>query len=858
MVILFIFITAALWLLPGCLCARTVLDGLPLRERLRDRRLPVILAASLLAEYVIWYRALGPLGPIGQVRALALRTVSYQGLMQWVVRASLCLLLGGVAGLAARNLRVRGGKIAVRRSRVSRGCEHAAAATLSVAAIALALVVSFAADGGRQLAIEAVCRRSRGVSEDTGYVVVKNTGAWPNAPQTVWLSTDSDDLRQYQRQRLTLAPGERVTITENADTFLSIRRSGGDTVYLSDAFGNVLDSVQLPETPTDSVYQRQGDGWELILPDAVSEAVAAPRFSAQSGFYPDTFELTITAAPDTKVYYTLDGGDPDPEDTLYTEPIRVYDRSDEPNRFRSVQNVQEDYLDKDPIGQKPVDKAFIVRAVAVDADGRRSETVTQTYFVGQSGYSDGLVISLTADSDELFGPDGIYVTGTAYDAWYAEKRAAEAEGRAFDDEMPALNYEQRGAESERVGYMTVFQDGETLFEQPVGVRVQGNTSRRYALKRFAVYSRAIYSGSGLFSVAPFGDQGSHAVVLRAGLDNAVSHAIAAGRDVAVLRTRPVRVFVNGEFWYDTFLQEKYCNTYFAQTFHVSKQNVEYIGIGTWSNTTPEERRSYEELLNFAAEHDLSDAQEYAALASMMDVQSYIDYACIQVYLGNADASERMNTCVWRTKIDEHTFYGDGRWRWALYDMDLRRKANRTEDAPTDAQINSFTAKRNENWPALLSGGVLYEALRQNDAFCRQFVLTFMDLVNTTFSEAHAAEVLTRFGSDLDYDDGFFRDRGDYMIRYLAEEFGLTGQTVPVTLTTDDPEAGTLSINTITPPLADGSWSGMYFTDYPVTLTAEPAPGRTFDHWEINGRRVNDATTSVTISGQEVIAHAVFK
>ena len=43
-----------------------------------------------------------------------------------------------------------------------------------------------------------------------------------------------------------------------------------------------------------------------------------------------------------------------------------------------------------------------------------------------------------------------------------------------------------------------------------------------------------------------------------------------------------------------------------------------------------------------------------------------------------------------------------------------------------------------------------------------------------------------------------------------------------------------------------TWSGKYFTDFPVTAKASPKDGYAFDHWEVTGATVSD-TTSDTIT-----------
>ena len=857
MTVLYLIAILAVWLLPILISLSIVFDG----ERLRvsDRRLAFAVLADAVLLWMVWFRPAGPFGPISQLLALLHHTVSSQQLVSWSVTMMLSAAVGLLVGLLVRNVRYRRG-FRLRRTRVSMRGRRFTALAFAVAAIGASLLLSAAADSARQISIQEVCRRARGVDEDRAYVVLKNDGDWPNAPKELFLTTDPDEPAQYRTSSLSIAPGDTAQVSENADLFLSIRRSGGDTVFLMDDFGRVLDSVELPELLADMAYRRTDAGWELAaVAENTDVQISAPTFSAPGGFYDEAFDLTLRAAPGQQIYYTTDGSTPDADSALYTAPIHVYDRSGEANRYRSVQNVQEDYLDKEPIGKTPVDKAFVVRAVAMDEAGKSSEIATLSYFINKNDYASGLVISLTADPDELFGTEGIYVTGEEYDAWYAEKRAAEAAGKTFEEEAPTPNYQRRGAETERAAELEVFDDGAPLLNQPVGIRIQGNTSSENALKRFSVFARSIYSGSRLLRVSPFSGKDTHSFILRSGLVNAINHAMAAGRDVAVLQTRPARAFLNGEFWYDTFVQEKYNRTYFEKTFHVFRENVEYIEIGVWSNATQEERDTVESLLTLAEQEDLRSDESYEQFCRQIDVQSYIDYCCIQAYLLNADTNEHLNTGFWRTGMDEHTTYGDGRWRWVLNDLDPHHgDIRKAVGAETAAEINPFTAKRGEDWDNMFHDGRLYQALMENPTFRTQLARTFMDLVNTNFTQTRMEQILASFGVDMDYDGGFFRDRTGYMIGYVAEEVGISDTTAALTLQTDTPDAGTVRLNTITPDLSSGAWSGEYYTDLSVLLTASPAPGHTFDHWEVNGERLQDAEIELKLSEGGTTVHAVFR
>ena len=79
--------------------------------------------------------------------------------------------------------------------------------------------------------------------------------------------------------------------------------------------------------------------------------------------------------------------------------------------------------------------------------------------------------------------------------------------------------------------------------------------------------------------------------------------------------------------------------------------------------------------------------------------------------------------------------------------------------------------------------------------------------------------------------------------HLAEEFDLTGELETVEITTRDPELGTVVVNTSEIDLSDGSWSGKYYEDYPITITAYPAEGCRFVGWKGD---VEDGAESLTI------------
>jgi hypothetical protein len=157
-------------------------------------------------------------------------------------------------------------------------------------------------------------------------------------------------------------------------------------------------------------------------------------------------------------------------------------------------------------------------------------------------------------------------------------------------------------------------------------------------------------------------------------------------------------------------------------------------------------------------------------------------------------------------------------------------------------------------------GVFWQALTVREDFRKQFVISFMDILNTNFTLSNAETILNEYGYDISYEDYFFRERPKYIVQYMAEEFGLAGTMGKVTLSSN--KAGSpIMLNTITPQIASEgeSWSGNYLTAYPVTVTAAQ---NGFDHWEVtsNGQTSNytDTTIEVPVVEGGVEIYAVYK
>lgn len=680
-----------------------------------------------------------------------------------------------------------------------------------------------------------------------------------------YMSDDPTNLKKSQLHDVTIGANGFVLLYANGEAdsgeSLNFKLSPeGEKIFLSDAAGNLVDKVYVPKQDFGTVYARTTDGADTwcqqsettdcsnagatIMP---SKALAEPVFSHESGFYEEAFFLTLEAEKGQKIYYTLDGSAPTEHSHVYTEPLLIENISDQPNVCNAVQKVVQEWRDYTPV-TSPVDKAVIVRAVTMDDENRVSDVATNTYFVGEEEYRNKTVPSIVADYDDLFGSQGIFVTGDQYDEYYLSN---------YETEWVAPNFLQSGRRWEVQGNVQLLQDGVQTLNQQVGIRTQGASTRLNPRKRMSIFSREEYSGNRYFEGLTFDGKKSHAFSLNASVSNVALPELVKDRDVAVQDAISTVVFLNGEYWYEAYALEKYNKDYLNEVYGVSPDNVILIknqGIGEGPENSYD---IYGGLLAYVANTDLSVEENYRTLEQMADMQSYIDYICANVYLCNMDMSETKNYLCWRTIMDDGSDVGDTRWHWMMYDTDCVEWMNWSYyDASEKAEVNSFTETMQFTGMAV-DEHLLYSSAKKSEIFRKQFVLSFLDMANVNFSMENVTKIFEEWNSSTDIYGSFFEHRFDYIVPYMAEEFELSGTLENVTLKINDPNGGMIHLNTTAPDLSHGSWTGKYYTDYPVTVTAIPAEGYEFAGWS-GSVTADSATIEAEVLAGGITLEAVFE
>lgn len=656
-----------------------------------------------------------------------------------------------------------------------------------------------------------------------------------------YLSDDKEHLYKCCLPSVELSPGGYYVIHSKCDEMakeeacLNFRISAqGETLYLSSQTGEAIDVVNVPAVDTNTTWSRIPDAgyeWSNVeqtyqasnnSAEHIQEKIDEPVFSAAGGFYADEFELELKASPESSIYYTIDGSEPDRDSILYEKPIWIRDVSDEPN----VYSARNDFnSDQDSQAENPVEKIMVVRAIAIDADGKKSDIVTNSYIVGkgnQGKYKEMYTVSLVTDPDNLFDYDeGIYVLGKRYDDYIAE-------GGDLDDAIQAdANYRIRGKKSERLASMEIFNEsGDCVLNKEVGIRIHGGTTRGCSQKSLSVYAREMYDGEDTID-GLFGENTAiHKFFLytnREGtkLRDALISKLLAERDMATQSLIYCNVFLDGEYWGIYLLAEVYDEYYFENNYGIERDNIQI-----WHGASPPDVIEY-----LSTVSDKSEAAVYEKLCQMIDVQSFIEYYAAMLYVNDSDWLGYNAKCYRNIESGQQK-NEDGKWRWCVWDV---------ETTMYDAHENTFHMGNISSW----ENDVLAQALMKHEDFRKQFVITYMDLYNNIWREDNILPIVSemegniaesyamymeRWHADADVNEyldklkTFLTDRPEYAFEHVKEEFELNAEPVWLVILSNKDGAASFRVNTSIINMPEAWWQGVYFPDYPIEIEIEEVYG----------------------------------
>ena len=743
------------------------------------------------------------------------------------------------------------------------------------------------------------------------YIELYNPGDTAVSLEGLYLSDDPENPLLCALPDVSIEPGGYCVLYATGrapsedDDFLSVsfKLSEEETVLLSWDSGaqsgtslvHTIDSVYVPSSITrGAVYAASEDGSDDFIqswpsPGASNGTAAVPveepRFLTPGGFYQDSVEVVLSSADGLVIRYTLDGSEPTADSPLYEEPLVLSD----PSASENIYSSREDITSPDRNYQAPqdtVDKAAIVRAAAFDSEGNRSAVVTSTYFIGfdeKEGYEDAVLLSLVTDPDNLFSSEtGIYVRGSLYEE--ALENGEIYEGLPWSMLLDYTQYSLRGTGSERSAHVELYSSwGDALLSQNCGIRIRGNESRSFPQKSFTLYSRERYEKEGFDPVLFDTGISYPSLILNNSktLKKVFFFSLVEDRSAAVQKYIPCQVFLNGEYWGMYYLMERYSSEYLEGHYNADAESSTLIKDTRYvADGASEGLESYRALRDYLDREDLDDPAVYAGLLEQMDMQSFIDWMCTNIYIANTDSKPlENNVYTWKSGAPAsdassgRVTYSGGKWRWMLYDLDDSLAVGTSMENGATYTMDSFTDHAGYAPSGYLDDKPM-AALMKNADFRRQFVLTFLDMANENFRAERVLSLLDEieaeytawavaswerwnanpqdktFAEQLEELRVFFENRFDYIVPCLAEHFGLTGSLAALFLSADtgedDPDGASvpISLNTLSLELGGAeSWQGQYYTDYPVTLTAQERECLEFVRWEVDGGVITEGSAS---------------
>lgn len=635
--------------------------------------------------------------------------------------------------------------------------------------------------------------------------------------------------------------------------------SEGETLYLFDDNAQAVSSLRVRAIPGGHSAGIAHESSDVVIFDNPTPGIENSSnrlkayignklvFSHDGGIVADNQTVTLeNIGAGQTVRYTTDATIPNESSTLYTGPINV--ESSAVLRARIFQN------------------GFIP-----------SPAFSRAYLL--DGEHDIPVVSLITDPENFFDPEtGIYAHDDSLSPWDPSNQ----------------NYYQR--EWERDIHFSFYDENKELgTEFDAGIKIHGGWTRRYEQRSLAIYARGQYGASEIdypfYSDLDY--QNFQALVLRnSGLDwrqsyfrDALVTTIARGTKLDTQATLAVAVYLNGEYWGLYNLREKSNEHFLASKEQVDADQIqlvegdlsyfgEFISSGSLRSETVESWENFYALANYIFSNSLSDNDNYQHVESLMDVDNYIRYMAVQIYFDNRDMFNNLKYY----KVD------GGKWKWLVYDQDFSLSLggpygpNDTGDYTNDSL--SVVLGEIEGFGGIRGYTLFLKKLVENEQFSRRFINYFADVLNTRFSAESVVAELNKFADTIrsevprtenrwanstitaaDWEAEIAKmrtwatERPTAMLTLLQTQFGLSGTQI-LSLHNHTTNGGSILLNNNL-SISDEIWSGAYFKEVPVTLTAVPAEGFIFSHWMVNGNVVNNAELEVVLNDNPSDIEVVF-
>ncbi|MCF8372926.1 MAG: CotH kinase family protein [Bacteroidales bacterium] len=579
----------------------------------------------------------------------------------------------------------------------------------------------------------------------------------------------------------------------------------GEEIGLFDPEGNTSDSIifgmqnadvsfgRNPNDVTSWVYFGEptpGQPNSLVHADVYYE-IAPPAFSVDGGFYVGSVSLGLShPSSAATIYYTTDGSKPTTNSIPYSSLINI-------------------------------NYTKVIKARAIEPGKLPSPIITQSYFIDEN--SNLPVVSVSTEYGNLWSYDfGLFQNSLKNREIPISIEYFDTQGnRGF-----AVN-----AGMQLFG-STIYQ----LKQKPMSITLK-NKYGFDAIEHQLFSDKEIYNFKNMVLRNGGNDNGSTLF-----LDGMVTSLVAGKMDIDYQAYQPSVVFVNGEYWGIYNIREKMNENYLADNHAVRPDNVDILENNAEVNEG--DAGDYLALTSFIENNDISDSDNYGYLKSQIDINEYINYKIVKMYMGYWLAD--LNNKYWKEKSP------DGKWRWMLFDLEHSFGRN-----GSDTCAGNTLQKISTNYSGLPDWSTLvFRKLCDNPEFREEFIQRSASCLNTIFEPSRVIAVIdslknllspqmprhiTRWDNDpmaipsmmawnINVEDmrQYTQCRPIEVRRHIMERFGLV-DTFRVNIKIPASDTGRIFINNV--PISDSLFSGIYFADVPIHIRATPNFGFKCGGWQ---------------------------
>ncbi|MDZ7372147.1 MAG: CotH kinase family protein, partial [candidate division KSB1 bacterium] len=617
-----------------------------------------------------------------------------------------------------------------------------------------------------------------------------------------WISDNPKSPRKHRLDGLILPPHSRLLLwadgqPEQGPAHLSFKLArSGEQLVLTSTEG-IAAQFSYSELPPDQSYGRSPDGEDrlLIFPTptpglpnpSIDQLLKKPYILPQGGVFSEPQWIRMSSEDaNAELYFTLDGSPPDPT-----------------RNSNAVQRYTVPFL---------LDSLAVVQVRAFRNGCPPSETASAVLLIQPPHLLP--ILLLQADPADLFDERyGIYAHG-----------------------------DSSGSRWERPTAVHFFVDGRREFSVQAGLRIQGNTGRQMPKKSFRLHFRNRYGAERLyFPLFENAVESYSSLVLRAGYDDDLQ------KETGTLLRDPIVnelyrrlglptshglfcvLYLNHQFWGIYELREDIQTDFVRAYFGISDPDIIRLrwGYNNWE-VDAGDAVEWQNLLDFFRSGSFEEDHAFAELARRIDVE----------------AMTLLQALVHATQYRSWTYGAfffrdrrtDGPWRFTIWDMD------RSLSSLAWNGFSYYAQPTGEYWIHFI-----VQKMLENVTYRRRFLNHLADLLNSRFHPQQTQALLDslaaaiepeipfeqrrwtpgedRWRENVERLRGFLGARPDTVLQQAARFFRIRPA---VTIHIDvDSSRGRVRLNTL---LIDGQFSGRYFPDVPIELTALPNDSFAFVGW----------------------------